>query len=200
MKVSKICVAIFAFLLRVPVAAAGPFGTEVDGNYAKSLWQTMADQHLTGPKSKDLELFFGRAKPLGHILELASEMLTLDGHTGFVVVKRNCEEKGATVESVMANRKKYLTSYTVMFQREEGYDPDSINWFWAKYYPDGSLFKKKGKKLAGRIAKGATPDETRGSLFCHSSAGGGDYFSIPKSNFLALNTVDRHQKKATSAI
>ena len=43
-----------------------------------------------------------------------------------------------------------------------------------------NAFMKGTKKLAGRVAKGETRDETKGCLFCHSSAGGGDYIFYPQ--------------------
>jgi len=59
-----------------------------------------------------------------------------------------------------------------MFKRENGYDADNKSWFWARYYPDGSLFKNpKGMKLAGRVAKG----KKKACIACHVLAPGGDY-------------------------
>jgi hypothetical protein len=67
---------------------------------------------------------------------------------------------------------KHLGAVTVMFKREDGYDADNQNWFWAKYLPDGSLDKNpKGMQLAGRVAKGADA----GCIACHSTAEGDDY-------------------------
>jgi len=71
-----------------------------------------------------------------------------------------------------------------MYQRESGYDTDNQDWFWAKYNPDGSLYQKKveGKimQMAGRIWKGKTMEQNRGCLYCHASAGGGDYIFYPE--------------------
>ena len=59
-----------------------------------------------------------------------------------------------------------------MFKREKGYDPESKNWFWAKYKPDGQLFvNPKGMQLAGRVAKG----KPKGCIACHQAAPGGDF-------------------------
>ena len=59
-----------------------------------------------------------------------------------------------------------------MFQREDGYDSDNQNWFWAKFTPDGGLDKNpKGMMLAGRVAKG----KPKGCIACHTAAPGGDY-------------------------
>lgn len=100
-----------------------------------------------------------------------------------MAVKRNYDNESLTVEDVMQNRAKHLSSYTVMFQRETGYDNDNQNWFWAKYKPDGTLFAKKiGEKqvkVAGRFLKGKDQADNRGCIYCHASAGGGDYIFYP---------------------
>lgn len=58
-----------------------------------------------------------------------------------------------------------------MFKRETGYDRENLDWFWAKYMPDGSLDKNpKGRKLAGRIGK----DGSGGCIVCHKAIGGSD--------------------------
>jgi len=33
--------------------------------------------------------------------------------------------------------------------------------------------------IAGTMIKGATPDKSRGCIYCHRSAGGGDYIFYP---------------------
>ncbi len=65
---------------------------------------------------------------------------------------------------------KYLGAVTVMLKRP-GYDPETQDWFWAKYLPDGSLDKNPaGMLLAGKVAKG----KPAGCIACHSAAPGGD--------------------------
>jgi hypothetical protein len=179
-------VLVFFFLVfNISSGLAGPlFGTVEDVAYAKALWLEMTTAGLVGPDKKRLEPFFGGAKPHGEILEIISQNLNLAGHEGFIVVKKNYDETGATLKTVKVNRAKYLSSITVMFQREMGYDLDHQNWFWAKYKPDGSFFTKsienKNIPLVGRVAKGKTADDTGGCLYCHASAGGGDYIFYPK--------------------
>lgn len=57
-------------------------------------------------------------------------------------------------------------------RREEGYDPDHRNWWWAEYDPDGSLqTDPQAMPLAGRVAKGAE----QGCIACHQAAAGDDY-------------------------
>ncbi|MCW9035304.1 MAG: hypothetical protein OQK35_00190 [Alphaproteobacteria bacterium] len=160
--------------------AGSAFGSAEDILFANKLWSVMSANKLVGKQAKPLKPFFGGAKPHGMILELAYQNLILGNNSGFIVVKRNYDKDGATVESVSKNRLKYLSSITVMYQRETGYDPENLNWFWAKYTPDGTLFTKGTTPLAGKVAKGKSREETKGCLFCHSSAGGGDYIFYPQ--------------------
>ncbi len=155
-----------------------------DVQYAQKLWMSMERTKIVGPSAVREKPFFGGAKPHGMILELAYKTIDVGGHRGFVVVKKNYDGSGVTVDRVIADRKKYLASMTVMYRREAGYDEDNQNWFWVKYHPDGSIFQKmiNGSKfyLAGRLMKGKTPDENGGCIYCHASAGGGDYVFYPE--------------------
>lgn len=164
--------------------AGSAFGAAEDVSYAHSLWDVLVDKRMAGDNQKPMKPFFGGAKPHGMILELAYEEITVNGYKGFVVVKRNYDGEGVSEARVAENRAKYQSSVTVMFQREGGYDLDNKNWFWAKYYPDGKLYQKPTPKgsihMAGRIAKGKTRDDNRGCIYCHSSAGGGDYIFYPE--------------------
>jgi len=115
-------------------------------------------------------------------------------HSGFLVLKRNYNGKGVSIATVRQNRKKHLTSITVMYQREPGYDEDNLNLFWAKYKPDGSLFSKSMQgqtlQLAGRLIKGKTSEDNKGCLYCHSSAGGGDYIFYPNIRLPGFHYMD----------
>ena len=159
--------------------ADAPMGTESDIAYAEELWLVMEAEALVGDNADPLEPFFGGALPHGMILEIASRDLTIEDHTGFLVIKKNYNGADVSVENVTKDRSKFLSSITVMYRREEGYDSDNQNWFWVKYEPNGSLFTKdmgQGKTaMAGRIWKGATPAENKGCIYCHRSAGGGNY-------------------------
>jgi hypothetical protein len=160
------------------------FGTVGEITYAKLIWSVMEAERLIGENEIKQEPFFGGAKPHGMVLELAYKTVTANSHDGFIVVKKNYDGMGVTVESVKRNRSRYLSSITIMYQRESGYDTDNSDWFWAKYHPDGSLYQKKveGKimQMAGRIWKGKTMEQNRGCLYCHASAGGGDYIFYPE--------------------
>ncbi len=138
---------------------------------------------MVGRQAKALKPFIGAARPHGWVLEVDSGTVDVSGHVGFVVVKKNYKGSHISVADVERDRAKYLDSISVMFRREAGYDMDNQNWFWAQYRPDGRLavMRKMGMKvaMAGRMMKGATPDENRGCIYCHSSAGGGDYIFYP---------------------
>ena len=161
-----------------------PMGSPAEVAYAASLWSAMEAARLVGADARELEPFFGGAKPHGMILELAYQDLPVAGHSGFLVVKKNYEGDGVSEQAVKADRGAFLSSITVMYERESGYDEDNQNWFWVKYKPDGSLFTKpvdgRNIALAGRIVKGPTPEDNGGCIYCHRSAGGGDYIFYPQ--------------------
>lgn len=168
-----------------------PFGTDHEIAFATSLWNRMAEEGLVGEQQKKLEPFFGGAPPHGMILEVTHQMLTIDEHHGFLVLKKNYDGPDVSIESVIENREKFLSSVTIMYQREPGYDRDNQDWFWVKYKPDGQLFEKdiNGMRLAmaGRILKGKTAEDSGGCIYCHSSAGGGDYIFYPEIEKPASN-------------
>lgn len=191
--VSKVVAATLLIAFLVTIAACqtilrhmqtSSMGFPEDVAYANQLWSVLTEEKLVGPNGKKTAPFVGAARPHGWILELLYQNITVGTHTGFIVIKRNYNGPDVSVATVEADRARYLSSVTVMFQREAGYDEDNLNWFWAKYKPDGSLFMKEmnGMKtaLAGRIAKGKTPEESRGCIYCHRSAGGGDYIFYPE--------------------
>jgi len=80
---------------------------------------------------------------------------------GAIIVKENYSEQSEDA----------LKSVTVM-EKRKGYDPDTKDWFYVKYSPDGKVMENpKGAKLAGLIGKGMA----EGCIPCHSTAGGDDY-------------------------
>jgi hypothetical protein len=180
---SLVSILIFGMIDKQALSAQMPMGSTSDVSYAKKLWQVMVNTRLVGPDAKPLKPFFGGAKPHGIILEIVSQQLRVEAHTGFIVVKKNYDGEGVTEASVANNRAKYLSSITIMYQREVGYDLDNQNWFWVKYKPDGSLFTANFKDMpvgmAGRILKGETREQNGGCIYCHSSAGGSDYIFYP---------------------
>ncbi|MDI3324051.1 hypothetical protein QKW35_06650 [Pontibacterium granulatum] len=156
-------------------------GTEADVKYAALLWQHLEAEELVGNNARPLEPFFGGARPHGMILEIVAQDLSVEQHTGFLVLKRNYSGEGVSVEEVARDRVRFLNSITVMYRREKGYDPDNQDWFWVKYQPDGSLFRNpKNTEMAGRIMKGPSWEQSGGCIYCHASAGGGDYVFYPE--------------------
>lgn len=148
-----------------------PFGTAEDITYSQLLWDSLNEANLAGDNAVNTVPYEG-TEPHGLILETLYRDIEVEGHTGLVIVKRNYGPEGLTVEDVQRDRREHMGSVTVMFKREEGYDPENQDWFWAKYLADGSLDENpQGMPLAGRVAKGAD----QGCIACHSSAEGQDY-------------------------
>ncbi|WP_410753978.1 cytochrome P460 family protein [Guyparkeria sp.] len=151
-----------------------PFGGPMNVEYAKVLWERLESHKLVGPDSIRSYPYKGN-HPHGQALEYLETMITIDDHAGVVMVKKNYAGEGdldALKAGVLNEREKNLDSVTVMFQREEGYDPDHDDWYWAKFQPNGELEKNpKDMPLAGRVAKGAD----KGCIACHADAPGKDY-------------------------
>ena len=162
-------------VLAVGAAFAGghekPFGGDDSVSYSRDLWRAMTRAGLAGWDAYQAVPYEGQ-HPHGAVLQTLEGKLTVKGHTGAVIVKRNYGGDGVSTSKVANNPDKWLQAVTVMFRRESGYDSDNKNWFWVKYKPDGSLHTNpKGMKLAGRVAKG----KSKGCIACHQGAPGGDY-------------------------
>ena len=150
------------------------FGGDEDVAFAERLWEGMLEVDLVGEDAFPHEPYFG-THPHGAILESIIMDIIVDNRQATIIAKRSYRGDGATLESVARNRSAYLDDYTIMIQREAGYDEDNQNWFWAKYNPDGSIdTTPNGVKLAGRIAKG----KPKGCIACHKKAKGDDYLFI----------------------
>ncbi|MFP4639724.1 MAG: cytochrome P460 family protein [Guyparkeria sp.] len=152
-----------------------PFGGPMNVEYAQRLWDRLAGNQLVGPDAVRSYPYEGD-HPHGQALEYLEAVITVDGHSGVAMVKNNYGGEGddfeALKEGVLNDRMGTLSSVTVMFQREEGYDSDHDDWYWAKFQPDGQLEKNPdGVSLAGRVAKGAS----EGCIACHAAAPGDDY-------------------------
>jgi len=151
--------------------AGPPFGGPEDTTYAADVWQSLVSARLVGPDTIISYPYKGKP-PHGDFLEMMKSTVTVQGHDGLVLVKKNYRGKDIDDEDILEDHNKFLKSITVMFKREAGYDPKDKDWFWAKYKPDGSVLKNpKGMSLAGRVAKGAS----KGCIACHSVAPGGDF-------------------------
>lgn len=166
-----VAAAITGFGTTLAFGQSPPFGNPEDIDYAGKVWAAMGDANFTGPDAVRAFPYEG-IEPHGFVLETFYTKVTVGGHTGDLVIKRNYGPEGVEVEEVQENATAHLAAITVMFKREAGYDADNKDWFWAKYLPDGSLDKNpKGMQLAGRVAKGADA----GCIACHTNAPGENY-------------------------
>ncbi len=148
-----------------------PFSGEDSVNYSQDLWAALTAAGLAGSSASADKPYKG-THPHGAVLETLTSEVSVAGHKGKVVVKRNYGGEGVSIDAVSGDRNKFIKAVTVMFKREVGYDADNKDWFWAKYKPDGSLHTNpKGMMLAGRVAKG----KPKGCIACHTAAPGGDY-------------------------
>lgn len=147
-----------------------PFGGPDSIQYSNTLWQSLEQANLIGANAT-LGKHYQGVHPHGAVLDTIEGRVSVDGHQGHVIVKRNYGGEGVSVENAANAPDKYLGAITVMFKREPGYDPENGDWFWAKYLPNGELDKNPmGMQLAGRVAKG----ESQGCIACHSGAPGKD--------------------------
>ncbi|MFC6488697.1 cytochrome P460 family protein [Nitratireductor sp. GCM10026969] len=150
----------------VPQDGQPPFGDDTDTTYAETLWSALTEASLAGEEAIQAKPYEG-TEPHGAVLQTLWTDIEVEGQEGMVVVKRNYGPAGISIEEVANNPGDSLASVTVMFRREEGYAPESGNWFWAKYLPDGSLDQTpEGVPLAGQAT---------GCISCHSEAEGGDF-------------------------
>lgn len=153
------------------LAVAAPFGNDADLADAKKVWSASVDAGFVGENAVVTRPYKGMP-PHGLILELMEKDVTIDGHKGALVIKKNYGGNGLTINDVIGDPNKYLKAVTIMFKREAGYDAENKDWFYGKYNSDGSLQKNpKDMKLAGRVAKGAPT----GCISCHKAAPGGDF-------------------------
>jgi hypothetical protein len=148
-----------------------PFGREADLEDARKLWQAMAEERLVGAEAIRTMPYQG-TPPHGAFLELLIRPVAVGDRSAMTIVKKNYAGQDLARGDVLARPGEHLASVTVMFRREDGYDPENGNWFWAKYGADGSLESNPaGVPLAGRVAKGME----EGCIACHAEAPGGDF-------------------------
>lgn len=147
-----------------------PFGGAHDVDFALTLWDTMTEARLVG-EGRIVSRPFEGSEPHGAIQEVVATTIEMEGRSGRLLVKQNHVGEGADRDSVYENPEQWLDAVTIMFKREDGYDSDNQDWFWAKYLPDGTLDQNPaGVQLAGRVAKGMDA----GCIACHTAAGGAD--------------------------
>ncbi len=166
-----VLISLVTLLPSLAFADAAPFGDDKSVSDAGELWKALESAQLAGKDSLMSKPYAG-VSPHGAILDVIEGKITVDGHTGTVIVKRNYGGKGVDVAKVANNPSAFLGAVTVMFKREASYDAENKDWFYAKFKPDGSLHTNPKKmQLAGKIGKGAA----KGCIACHKAASGGDY-------------------------
>lgn len=145
---------------------AGMAGTPEDDAYAARVWSYMEAHGLIGAGRVRSFPFVG-SRPHGSIQELIVTEAVIDGHRGRLLVKHNYGAEGSlTPRSVYAaGPGEHVEPLAIMFQREDGYDENNNNWFWAEYNADGSVFNYQGENLSGRAPL---------CIGCHSALGGAD--------------------------
>lgn len=145
------------------------FGDTDSVSFASSLWEALRGARLIGEDAIRSHAYEGN-EPHGVILEQTETRLSVGGREGTVIVKHNymAEGEDLTTQQVMdADWGEHLDAVTVMFRREQGYNADGADWFWAKYLPDGSLDRTpQGMPMAGQVP---------GCIDCHADADGEDF-------------------------
>ena len=167
--------ALASLILAGASQAEPPFSGPKDVAFGEALWKAMEQNHMVGP-NRFQSMPYQTPPPHGHMVEVLEGDISVDGRKALVIVKKNFgKTKKESRQEIADDPDAFMTSITVMFKRETGYDEDNKNWFWAKYTPNGELLKNpKGMALAGRVAKG----KKGGCIACHSSAPGDDYVYI----------------------
>ena len=146
-------------------------GTDEDVAFAQAIWEEMVEMNLAGEGAL-MGLPYRGVPPHGEMLETFYVETEIMGESGLLVIKRNYGPEEVTEDEVLADPSGHLGSVTVMFQREEGYDPEHDDWFYAKYLPDGAMdTNPAGMALAGAVGR----DLSGGCIACHITAGGEDY-------------------------
>ncbi|MCG8557941.1 MAG: hypothetical protein MJD61_22045 [Proteobacteria bacterium] len=165
------------------VGGAVGFGTPADQMLASTLWQEMTG-YQQWPPFPGKTGFVPSAAPHGAFVKLYLNALAMQRPydptaPDSIVVKEN----------YAAANDGTLAAITVM-KKLPGYDPQSADWFWAKFLPDGLLDRNSnGVPLAGRIGKGGTA----GCIPCHANAGQSDYFFLNDQLFREADMAHMRQ-------
>lgn len=146
------------------------FGTTEDVQIARAIWSSIENYQNNWENFPGFEGWQEGNSPHGAWLKYYANPTAVNNPDqlpqGSVIIKENYPEQN----------EEQLGPVTVMV-RIKDYDPDTYDWFWAKYLPDGSLdTNDQGVKLAGRVAKDAGGEGEHGACIgCHSGASGNDY-------------------------
>ncbi len=135
------------------------FGSSSDVEFAESLWTQITEDgdYAQWPLADGTDARQPGGSPHGAFVSIFVE----DG--GDLLVKENYAEDGET-----------LAAITVMAKRP-GYDAENADWFYAKYFPDGSLDTTTGDEMGVPLAGAVEPQPGAGCRGCHRAAADGDF-------------------------
>ena len=179
-----ICI-LFSPILAQEVNHGEPeFGQEEDFEYARKLWKRLEEKNLVGHNMIRSRPYHGSAKMNhGTIQTLLESKVKMNGHEGTVVVLHNYETPTPEhLGDIFINPNKYLMAVSVMYKREQGFDEENADWFWALYNNNGMVYRKmtNGLGLVGRAEK-YTNGANTGCIGCHLVGGGADLrFTTPQ--------------------
>ena len=146
-----------------------PFGNDGEIVEAEELFSQARDQNYSKLTNSNWQLFPTTTNPVAsdapHGAGFASIFVNStfaksadksNPDVGSVIIKNNLDSEVLTD----------IDSITMMVKKEDGYDPEHHNWFWAKLDPQGNVAANPmGVMLAGRV--GTTEGEGAACLGCH---------------------------------
>lgn len=145
---------------------APPFGGPEEVEFAEELWQALEERGIVGEHAIQTHPYAGTSMH-GPVIQYISGNVGVGDRTGTFILKRNYRGEDLSVEETFTAPLENFDSMGIMFRREEGYAPDSQDWFWVKFMPDGAVASTpNGAKMAGKVGA---------CIGCHEPAEGGDF-------------------------
>lgn len=142
-----------------------PFGGADEVRFAEDLWQALEEQGIVGENAIQTHPYGGTSMH-GPVIQYLSGKVDIGDRTDTFILKRNYRGEDLSVEGTFKNPMRNFDSMGVMFRREAGYAPESQDWFWVKYMPDGTVATTPGgARMAGQVGA---------CISCHQPAEGGD--------------------------
>jgi len=110
---------VFALSTSAAFAQSPPFSGPADVAYGNHLWEHLVKEKLVG-KNSFHPMPYATPPPHGSFVETMDGRITVDGHTGVIIVKSNLGKRDVTTKEEVANNPaKHLGSVTVMFKRKK---------------------------------------------------------------------------------
>ena len=132
-------------------------GKKEDLENAREHWERLEEKNVVGQNMIRSRPYHGSAKMNhGTVQTLLESKVKMNGHEGTVVVLHNYETPTPEhLGDIFINPNKYLMAVSVMYKREQGFDEENADWFWALYNNNGMVFRKmtNGLGLVGRAEK-----------------------------------------------